>query len=108
MSKFKAGDVVVGLDGSDREILFVGKQDYFYKTIKEGNEYSRSIAECDKYWTIKPKEVTITRENLVHAYKKASANPAFTISGVSFSYDPFAPAYDRVILNNLCKELGLE
>ncbi|GEM_PF-4455273 len=97
--KFKVGDVVVDkLTGARQsEILSVGNRCYFVRLIKTGDEFTRDIVFADSDWSLKPKEVTITREKLAKVWDKHLAD------------ERIMPAHSNLSLtfDDICKELGL-
>lgn len=97
MANFKTGDVVVNKNHKDdvRQIIFVGKTAYFYNYTHDPlNECSASVESMNNRFTLKPKEITITRDDLAKAWDRAL--PFSNSSKDSASFD------------TLCKELGLE
>lgn len=97
MAKFKVGDVVVRNDRKDdvREILFVGSYSYFYRYVDNpSDECCVYIDFIDKNFTIKPKKITITKEDLAKAWQKS----------LPIIFKAKACAY----FQRFCKELGLE
>lgn len=93
MAKFKVGNVLIDPQDSQQiTILFVGEKSYFYKM-----EYSEASLSCefiDSRYVLKPKEITITKEDLARAWDVAL--PFSNDSKNSASFDA------------ICKELGLE
>ncbi len=89
--KFKVGDVVVRRLAR-REITAIGRDCYLY--IENGNEYASSIEHIDAGFTLKPKEITITKEDLARAWD----NSLVMVFKAKASAD----------FDALCKELGLE
>lgn len=94
--KFKVGDIVVGIDGYERKILFVGKKSYFYEV--NGDEWERRIHKVDDIWTLKPQEITITKEQLAKAWDNIAAKV----------HGAVIPSHESPIFKDLCKELGLK
>lgn len=60
--KFKVGDVIVGSDGHEREMLAVGDVTYFYRDLTTGVEFCTSIVLTDENWSLKPNEEPTTRD----------------------------------------------
>lgn len=89
--KFKKDDIVVGSYGYERKILCVGTRSYFYVVLSSGDEWEKPIHEADKEWSLKPREVTITREKLDEACGKASKR----VNAMDTYFE------------RLCEELGL-
>lgn len=95
--KFKVGDVVVGSDGYVREILGIGNTAYFYRVLITNDEFTKLISLVDGDWSLKPKEVTITRDKFAEVWDKITDGYVVNIKKSDESYT----------FKEFCKELGL-
>ena len=96
--KFKVWDVVKCVLGMNdiRRILFVGKTHYLTEGVEPyfNPEEAFHISYIDSHYALKPKEITISKEDLAKAWDVALMTQIK--SSDSYTFD------------NLCKELGLE
>lgn len=72
--KFNVGDVIIEETSKDRIITAVGVVYYLYQIKDQEGEYCDFIEKIDRYYSLKPQEITITKEQLKEAWIETACN----------------------------------